>query len=133
LQQLTGSSGSASFDVGDVKGERACFAIAYAAGGAAVGCGAIRPLQPGVAEIKRMFALPGSHGAGAAILAFLEEKAAAFGYQHVWLETRTVNKRAVACYLRHGYRHIANYGRYVGRPEAVCFGKELRPPAGEEA
>jgi GNAT superfamily N-acetyltransferase len=134
LQQITGSSGTASFDVSDVKVERACFAIARSAGGAAVGCGALRPLQPGVAELKRMFAAPGSNGVGSAVLAFLERQASEFGYGQVWLETRKINERAVAFYGRHGYRTIASFGRYVGRPEALCLGKHLpslQPPVAE--
>src|SRR5689334_11723402 len=94
LQQITGSSGAASFDVGDVRVEGACFAVGRSASGVAVACGALRPLGPGVAEIKRMFALPGSKGAGSAVLAFLEQKASQFGYGQVWLETRRVNLRA---------------------------------------
>jgi len=125
LQQITGSSGTASFDVSDVKLERACFVIARSVTGAAVGCGAIRPLEAGVAELKRMFALPGSKGVGQAVLGFLEGKAVEFGYGQIWLETRKVNERAVSFYLRHGYQAIASYGRYVGRPEAVCLGKHL--------
>jgi GNAT superfamily N-acetyltransferase len=125
LQQITGSDGKASFDIRDVQVDGACFAIARSAEGQAVGCGAIRPLEPGVAELKRMFAVPGSRGVGAALLDFLERQAAAFGYREVWLETREVNERAVAFYERHGYRTIPNFGRYVGRPEAVCLGKHL--------
>lgn len=125
LQQITGSGGAASFDVSDVKVERACFVIARSSAGAAVGCGAIRPLEPGVAELKRMFALPGSKGAGKAVLEFLESKASEFGYGQVWLETRKVNERAVSFYLRHRYQAIASFGRYIGRPEAICLGKHL--------
>jgi len=125
LRQITGSSGTASFDVSDVKVERACFAIARSAGGVAVGCGALRPLEPGIAELKRMFAVPGSKGVGGAILVFLEHAASEFGYGQVWLQTRKVNERAVAFYKRHGYREIANFGRYVGRSEAICLGKHL--------
>jgi GNAT superfamily N-acetyltransferase len=126
LQGITGSSGTASFDVRNVTVEGACFVIARSGTGAAVGCGAIRPLDPGVAEIKRMFAMPGSQGAGKAILCFLEAFAGEAGYQQIWLETRKVNQRAVSFYERNGYRIIANYGRYIGRPEAVCFAKTLR-------
>ena len=125
LQRITGSSGTASFDVGDVQGERACFAVARLDTGEAVGCGALRPLAPGIAELKRMFALPGSQGVGHALLSFLEQAARAFGYEQIWLETRRVNERAVRFYDRHGYALIDNYGRYVGRPEAVCLGKRL--------
>lgn len=125
LQQITGSNGSASFDVSDVKVEGACFAIGRSATGLAVACGALRPLKPGVVELKRMFAVPGSKGAGAAVLAFLEQRASEFGYSQAWLETRKINERAVAFYERHGYRQIPNFGRYVGRAEAVCLGKLL--------
>lgn len=130
LQGITGSSGAASFDVSDVKVEGACFAIARSENGVAVGCGAVRPLEPGVAELKRMFAKPGAKGVGKAVLSFLERKAAEFGYKQIWLETRKVNERAVRFYQRHGYCVIANFGRYVGRSEAICLGKHLpSPPA----
>lgn len=125
LQLITGSSGTASFDVADVSVARACFAIVRASDGDAVGCGALRPLEHDVAELKRMFARPGTKGAGAALLAFLEQQARAFGYTQVWLETRKVNERAVDFYRRHGYATIDSYGRYVGRPEAICLGKNL--------
>lgn len=127
LQQITGSSGTASFDTSDVKVEGACFAIGRSASGVPVACGALRPLQPGVAELKRMFAVPGSKGAGSAVLAFLEQRASEFGYNEVWLETRKVNERAVAFYERHGYRQIPNFGRYVGKSEAICLGKAWDP------
>jgi GNAT superfamily N-acetyltransferase len=125
LLRITGSSGTASFQVSDVQLEGACFAIARQSGGQPVGCGAIRPLEPGVAELKRMVAAPGSKGVGSAILAFLERQASELGYGQIWLETRKVNQRAVSFYERHGYRPIANFGRYTGRPEAVCLGKLL--------
>ena len=124
LAAITGSDGAASFDAADVRGDRACFLVAYDADGLAVGCGAVRPLAEGVAELKRMYARPGS-GAGRFILEALERQASGFGYTEVWLETRKVNGRAVAFYEKHGYRVIPNYGKYIGRDEAVCFGKLL--------
>ena len=124
LAAITGSDGAASFDAADVRGERACFLVARAADGSLAGCGALRPLDGNVAELKRMYARPGS-GAGRFLLAALEHQAAAFGYAEIWLETRRVNMRAVAFYEKHGYCMIPNYGKYVGRTEAVCFGKAL--------
>ena len=122
LAAITGSDGSASFDAAAARGARACFLVARDADGLAVGCGALRPLAEGVAELKRMYARPGS-GAGRVMLAALERQASAFGYNEVWLETRKVNGRAVAFYEKHGYRVVPNYGKYVGRDEAVCLGK----------
>jgi ribosomal protein S18 acetylase RimI-like enzyme len=127
LAGITGSSGRASFDLRDVRGAGACFVVARDGAGAALGCGALRPLagQDGVAELKRMYARPGVGGVGSAILAALEAEAAALGYRALWLETRLVNARAVAFYQARGYRRIANYGNYAGNALAVCFEKVL--------
>jgi len=129
LARLTGSDGRASFDVEDVRGDRARFAVARDARGRAVGCGALRPLADDVAEIKRMYAAPGTAGVGSAVLAFLEAEAARLGYAQAWLETRLVNARAVAFYERRGYARIENYGKYRGNAAAVCFGKRLPAPS----
>lgn len=125
LEAITGDGGTASFDAEDVRGPMACFVVARGDGGAALGCGALRPLEPGVAEIKRMYARHGTSGVGSAVLRFLEAEAATLGYQAVWLETRLVNRRAVDFYEARGYRRIANYGKYIGNPLAVCFEKQL--------
>ena len=72
-----------------------------------------------------MYAAPGTSGVGSAVLAHLESEAAKLGYSEVWLETRAVNSRAVAFYEQRGYSRISNFGKYVGRAEAVCFAKRL--------
>lgn len=135
LAAITGSDGTASFDAADVRGPRSCFLVAYGADGTPAGCGALRPLGPldgGVAELKRMYARPGS-GAGAHLLAALERQAQASGYRAVWLETRQVNERAVAFYARHGYAVIPNYGKYVGRLDAICLGRDVPAPSHEDS
>jgi GNAT superfamily N-acetyltransferase len=125
LEAITGDGGKASFNVEDVRGPMARFIVARDGGGLALGCGAFRPLEPGVAEIKRMYARHGTSGVGSAVLRFLEAEAAALGYQALWLETRLVNRRAVDFYAARGYVRIANYGKYIGNPLAVCFEKIL--------
>lgn len=124
LAAICGDSGSKSFDADDVRGPRAVFLLARDASGATLGCGALRPFDADIAEVKRMYARPGS-GVGVHLLSELERRALAFGYRAIWLETRRVNARAVAFYERHGYRVIPNYGKYVGRADAVCLGKLL--------
>jgi len=124
LAAITGDSGASSFDPQDCRGPGAVFVIAYDAQGAAVGCGALRPLEGEVGEIKRMYARPGS-GAGAAVLAGLERHAAAHGYRRLSLSTRRVNVRAVDFYERHGYVEVPPYGRYVGRTVSICLGRRL--------
>jgi GNAT superfamily N-acetyltransferase len=124
LAAICGDSGAGSFDPADVRGPGAVFLVARAADGTAAGCGALRPLAPGVAELKRMYARPGS-GAGLALLTALEAQAVEYGYREVWLSTRRVNVKALAFYARNGYVPVENYGRYVERPESVCLGKRL--------
>jgi GNAT superfamily N-acetyltransferase len=125
LVEITGDSGQASFDAGDVRASNARFVVARDADGNELGCGAFRPLQSGVAEIKRMYSRPGTTGVGTAILSFLETEARHLGYRALRLETRLVNQRAVIFYERKGYQRIQNYGKYAGNPKAVCFEKLL--------
>jgi GNAT superfamily N-acetyltransferase len=126
LVRITGDSGKSSFDPADVRGPKARFVIARSVQGEPVGCGAFRPLQEGVAEIKRMYSRPGTTGVGSAVLAFLEAEALVLGYQALWLETRLVNEKAVSFYERKGYSRIPSFGRYVGNTKAVCFEKRLQ-------
>lgn len=126
LAEITGSDGRSHFTP-EALGPRSCFLIAMD-GEEAVGCGALRPLEPAdIGEIKRMYALVPGRGIGSRVLAALEERARGFGYRVMRLETRKVNRAAVAFYLRHGYAVCANYGPYVGRDDAVCFEKRLPP------
>ncbi|QCR36662.1 GNAT family N-acetyltransferase [Nissabacter sp. SGAir0207] len=125
LLSITGSSGRASFDAEQMQQPGCCFALAYDPHGNPVGCGAFRPLEEGIAEVKRIYARDGARGVGSALLAFLEAEARRLGYRQVWLETRLVNLRAVRFYLAHGYREIAAYGDYIGKADAVCLGKTL--------
>ena len=125
LAAITGASGQASFSADDARSARSLFVVAKDDSGALLGCGALRPLGPDVGEIKRMYARPGTRGVGAALLLHLEREAQGFGYLELRLETRRVNARAVAFYLRRGYAEIPNYGKYAGRADAVCLGKRL--------
>ncbi len=124
LAAITGDGGTSSFDSSDVLVSRALFVVARDADGAVIGCGAYRPLEVGVAEIKRMYA---EQGCGRAILAHLEAAASADGYCEARLSTRRANERAVSFYQRHGYSEIVPYGHYVGRPQSICLGKVLKP------
>lgn len=125
LAAITGDSGASSFDAADARGPGAVFLVARGPDGAALGCGALRPLAPGVAELKRMYARPGS-GAGSVLLAALEAQAATLGYGALHLSTRRVNARALAFYRRHGYADVAPWGKYAGSERSVCLGRVIR-------
>jgi GNAT superfamily N-acetyltransferase len=105
----------------------AVFFVARDESGTPMGCGGLRIVDDGIAEIKRMYVRPESRGSGAAaaLLRRLEEAALDLGSPALVLETGTEQQRAVGFYQREGFRRIANFGPYVGAPLSVCFSKVL--------
>lgn len=126
LKEITGNSGKNSFNIDDISDPRAIFVLAYSDNGESIGCGAIRPIDENIAEVKRMYAKNKTKGIGTKILCYLEEQAQKLGYSRLWLETRLVNEKAVAFYGKRGYKRISNYGKYADRPEVVCFAKVMK-------
>jgi GNAT superfamily N-acetyltransferase len=84
--------------------------------GTPVGCGALRRLDAGVAEIKRMYVVPAARRRGLArtLLTALEAEAAGRGWTTLRLEVGPAQPDAVALYTGAGYRPIAAFGSYVG-------------------
>lgn len=100
--------------------------VAYS-GDAPVGCGALRELEPGVAEIKRMFVRPEARGRGVArkVLEALEEQGRGLGYAAARLGTGVRQPEAMALYESSGYRRIPLFGEYEGAALCVCYEKAL--------
>ncbi len=75
------------------------------------GCGGVYSLEPGVAEIKRMWVAPTWRGLGLAsrLLGDLEQRAARLGNRTVRLDTNATLTTAIAMYERAGYRTIERY------------------------
>lgn len=126
LAKITGDSGENSFDPKEVCVPHSLFVVAYDHEENAIGCGAFRPINEDVAEVKRMFSKDKSKGVGGEILSYLEKEAYNMGYSKIWLETRIINERAVEFYKKRGYHQIPNYGKYVGNEKAICFEKILK-------
>jgi GNAT superfamily N-acetyltransferase len=91
----------------DFRGEGAAWLVIYEDGDA-VACGGLRPLEPGVAEIKRMFVTATARGRGHArtLLAELERLAAHDGRNRIRLYTTEVLREARALYRACGYRPV---------------------------
>lgn len=91
----------------DFTGEGSAWLIVYD-GDHAVACGGLRPLAPGVGEIKRMFVTASARGGGhgRALLEELEARARAAGCARVLLYTTEVLREARALYRRAGYRVV---------------------------
>ena len=79
--------------------------------GAPVGCGALKTLEPGVGEVKRVWTSCEARGLGVAsrVMDRLEELALEVGFKLVRLDTNGALKEAQAMYAARGYRAIARY------------------------
>jgi putative acetyltransferase len=104
---------------------RGAFVIAY--DDAPVGCGAVRVIEAGTAEVKRMYVAPAARGrgVGAAVLAALEQEARALGATRLVLETGDRLAAAVALYRRAGFTEISPFGEYAGNRHSLCLEKAI--------
>jgi GNAT superfamily N-acetyltransferase len=104
--------------------------VARDAGGETVGCGALRPLGDGVAEIKRMYAVPAARGRGLSklVLAGLEAAARDRGWTTLRLETGPRQPEAIALYEGAGYRPIAAFGPYADDADDSLFYERVLDP-----
>lgn len=92
-----------------------------------LGCGGLRLLGPGEAELKRMWVRPQARGrgVGGALLAALEDEARALGVRVLRLETGNRQPEAVAMYTRFGYVARPCWGAYAGCADSLCFERVL--------
>ncbi len=88
--------------------------------GRAVGCGGLKRIGPGVAEIKRMWVAGEARGLGLSrrLLAALEAEAVRIGFATLRLDTNRSLSEAQSLYRKAGYREI---GRYNDNPYADHF------------
>jgi len=97
--------------------------------GTPLGCGALRPLEPGAAELKRMYVVPPARGRGVSrlLLSGLESEAAARGWTTLRLETGNRQPAAVGLYTSVGYRPIGAFGHYLDddTDDSLYFAREL--------
>jgi GNAT superfamily N-acetyltransferase len=93
--------------------------------GIAMGCGAVRLLDPATAEIKRMWlhASIRGRGAGAALLAALEAAAVGLGARRGVLDTNAALATALALYQRSGWLEVPPYN--TNREATHWFAKDL--------
>jgi putative acetyltransferase len=97
--------------------------------GVALGCGALRPLEPAIGEIKRVFVRPEARGLGVGrqIMAALIGAAAAAGCRCVRLDTAPELLAAQALYRELGFVPIPPY-RDGLLPDTLFFEKVLDSP-----
>jgi putative acetyltransferase len=95
--------------------------------GEPVACGALRRLEPGTGEIKRMYVAPSQRGLGVGrrVLGELERHAHRLGLRRLVLETGVRQQEALALYERFGFQRIELFGEYLGSAASICMAKDL--------
>ncbi len=97
-----------------------------------LGCGAVKLMDGGYAEIKRMYVRVHARGRGVgrALLLALEALAAAAGRNVVRLETGVKQAAAIELYRRTGYVEIGPFGDYREDPLSIFMEKQLAERGG---
>jgi len=119
-------------DAAEVSADKGTFVIGYLHD-VPVACGAMRCIDAGVAEIKRMYVVPSARGRGFSrfILAALEENARQLGVRRLLLETGPRQIQALALYRRAGFVPVPRFGEYTHSELSLCMGKDLPSGAHE--
>jgi putative acetyltransferase len=112
-QELTGLPGSYAPPLGRLL-------LAWE-GGQTAGCIALRPLEPGSCEMKRLYVRPAfrGHGIGRVLVDRIIQEARKAGYRLMRLDTLPSMAAALALYRRLGFREIAPY--YENPVEGAVF------------
>jgi putative acetyltransferase len=99
----------------------------------AVGCGALRPIDDRVCEMKRVYLRPPvrGKGAGRVLIGTLIQTAREIGYEQMRLDTLPSMTRAMEIYRSLGFKEIAPY-RVNPVPGASFLELELNPGGANE-
>ncbi|MFT4201150.1 GNAT family N-acetyltransferase [Gordonia sp. (in: high G+C Gram-positive bacteria)] len=120
-----GFDGGAPDDGDDFRPPNGCFVLATDHG-EPIACGAVRTIDDGIGEIKRMWVHEDWRGAGlgSRMLRELEARSARLGHRVARLDTSSTLGEAIAMYERAGYRRV---DRYNDNPYAELFFEKRLP------
>lgn len=102
------------------------FLLGFVAG-SPVACGALRPIDDGVFEVKRMYVRDEFRGRGLSRLMFnkLELMARDAGCRVLRVETGYKQPEALGLYRSVGFSETQRFGPYVENEYSVCFAKRV--------
>lgn len=95
-------------------------------GDTAIGSIALKQLEPGIGEIKRLYVMPEGRGLGVgkSLVAAIFDQAKQLGYRDIKLDTLPHMREAIALYRRFGFSPIPPYGSFP-YPGLLCLGRPL--------
>ncbi|WP_222264783.1 GNAT family N-acetyltransferase [Modestobacter marinus] len=95
--------------------------------GTPIGCGALRPLGDGEAELKRIYVVPAARRRGVSklLLAGLEVEALSRGWTTRRLQTGPRQPEAVGLHTRAGYEPAAAFGHHGDDQDSLFLARGL--------
>ncbi|MFJ9033730.1 GNAT family N-acetyltransferase [Streptomyces sp. NPDC102274] len=126
--EIYGAPDNSPTEPGQFSPPRGAFAVGYE-NQEPVAMGGWRFRGEGRAELKRMYVIDEQRGRGQsrAILAWLEDSAAAAGASSMVLETNQRHPAAIGLYRSCGYTDVPAFGYYADDPLTVYLGRPLQP------
>ncbi|GEO85578.1 MULTISPECIES: GNAT family N-acetyltransferase [Alphaproteobacteria] len=126
IASLYPPEGNFTVDVGALRQPDISFVVARTKG-QAVGCGAIKWLEDGTAELKRIFVADEARGKGIGrqIMTTLLEMAEVHGIECLYLETGPRNTEAVSLYQTLGFRECGPFAGYQENPYSLFMARQL--------
>jgi GNAT superfamily N-acetyltransferase len=121
-----GTTDETPVDAGEFAAPCGVFVVGFD-GELPVACGGVRVIEPGLAELKRMYVRAATRRRGIArqLLTRLEDEARLLGAVRLRLETGLRQPEAIAMYASAGYTSTEPFGHYAGQPLSRHFAKDL--------